>query len=144
VRSYVRTVQGPAIFASVVVDGSRALAYVGDGVPGDPTGSPPMIQAWFKRAVRRPDPGRPTAGGNLWAPPLLAGSTIAEVGDRFDGDQLGDDPRASWASAAQQSTAAVGDAGALARTVHVSFGDISGEEYVSQLVFGRGDRRRLG
>jgi uncharacterized protein (TIGR03086 family) len=71
---------------------------------------------------------------NLWAPPLLAGSTIAEVGDRFDGDQLGDDPDASWASAAQQSTAAVGEAGALARTVHVSFGDISGEEYVSQLV----------
>ena len=27
-----------------------------------------------------------------WAVPLFAGSTIAEVGDRFDGDLLGDDP----------------------------------------------------
>lgn len=67
---------------------------------------------------------------DLWAPPLLGGMTIAEVGDRFDGDQLGDDPEAAWASAAAASVAAVG---ALERTVHVSFGDISGREYVSQL-----------
>lgn len=71
---------------------------------------------------------------NLWAPPLLAGSTIAEVGDRFDGDQLGDDPDAAWAGASALSIAAVAEAGALERTVHVSFGDISGREYVSQLV----------
>ena len=71
---------------------------------------------------------------NLWAPPLLAGSTIADVGDRFDGDQLGDDPEAAWAAAAARSIAAVAEVGALERTVHVSFGDISGQEYVSQLV----------
>ncbi len=73
-------------------------------------------------------------GENLWAPPLLAGSTIAEVGDRFDGDQLGDDPVAAWAAATAASVAAVAEEGALARTVHVSFGDIPGQEYVSQLV----------
>jgi uncharacterized protein (TIGR03086 family) len=71
---------------------------------------------------------------NLWAPPLLAGSTIADVGDRFDGDRLGDDPQAAWAAAAAASIDAVGEAGALDRTVHVSFGDISGQEYASQLV----------
>jgi uncharacterized protein (TIGR03086 family) len=73
-------------------------------------------------------------GENLWAPPLLAGSTIAEVGDRFDGDQLGDDPQAAWAAATALSMPAVAEPGALARTVHVSFGDIPGREYVSQLV----------
>ncbi len=31
----------------------------------------------------------------LWMPPLLEGKTIAEVGDRFDGDVLGSDPLAS-------------------------------------------------
>ncbi|HUQ62743.1 MAG TPA: TIGR03086 family metal-binding protein [Acidimicrobiales bacterium] len=71
---------------------------------------------------------------NLWAPPLLSGSTIASVGDRFDGDQLGDKPDAAWTAAAASSIAAVADEGALNRTVHVSFGDISGQEYVSQLV----------
>ena len=70
---------------------------------------------------------------NLWAPPLLDGLTIADVGDRFDGDQLGDDPSAAWSAAASASVAAVSAAGALDRTVHVSFGDISGREYVSQL-----------
>lgn len=71
---------------------------------------------------------------NLWAPPLLEGLTIADVGDRFDGDQLGEDPQAAWAEAARSSIAAVSDAGALGRTVHVSFGDIAGRDYVSQLV----------
>ena len=73
-------------------------------------------------------------GENLWAPPLLGGSTIAEVGNRFDGDQLGDDPGAAWIGAAELSIAAVRQEAVLARTVHVSFGDISGEEYVTQLV----------
>jgi uncharacterized protein (TIGR03086 family) len=71
---------------------------------------------------------------NLWAPPLLRGATIAEVGNRFDGDQLGDDPEATWSSAASASVAAVAEDGALDRTVHVSFGDISGSEYVSQVL----------
>jgi uncharacterized protein (TIGR03083 family) len=31
---------------------------------------------------------------DLWVPPLLRGATIEEIGDRFDGDQLGDDPKA--------------------------------------------------
>jgi hypothetical protein len=47
VRSYVGTAQGTGAFVSVVVDGSRALAYVCDGVPADPAGTPPTIQAWF-------------------------------------------------------------------------------------------------
>lgn len=46
-RTYVGTAQGTAAFVAVVVDGSRALAYVCDGVPGDPVGTPPTVQAWF-------------------------------------------------------------------------------------------------
>ena len=47
VRSYVGTVEGTDAFVSVVFDGERALAYVCDGVPADPTGTAPTIQAWF-------------------------------------------------------------------------------------------------
>ena len=71
---------------------------------------------------------------DLWAPLLLDGRTIAEVGDRFDGDQLGDDPLAAWSAASAAAVAAAGTQGALERTVHVSFGDIPGREYLSQLV----------
>src|SRR5262249_13985475 len=43
---------------------------------------------------------------NLWAPPLLAGSTIGEVGDRFDGDVLGSDPLVSWREGSPPALAA--------------------------------------
>ncbi|MDQ3898247.1 MAG: TIGR03086 family metal-binding protein [Actinomycetota bacterium] len=70
---------------------------------------------------------------DLWAPPLLDGRTLAEVGDRFDGDQLGDDPVATWQRASAAAVSAVGRPGVLDGIVHVSFGDILGREYVSQL-----------
>jgi uncharacterized protein (TIGR03086 family) len=73
-------------------------------------------------------------GEDLWAPPLLDGMTIAEVGDRFDGDLLGGDPKAAWGAAVVGARGAVGQDGALDRTTHLSFGDLPGSDYVSQLV----------
>ncbi|HEV8626213.1 MAG TPA: TIGR03086 family metal-binding protein [Acidimicrobiia bacterium] len=68
----------------------------------------------------------------LWAPPLLAGATIAEIGDRFEGDILGDDPQVAWKEAAAHALAAASPS-ALQRTVHLSFGDFPGQEYLGQL-----------
>jgi uncharacterized protein (TIGR03086 family) len=68
-----------------------------------------------------------------WTPPMLAGSTMAEVGDRFEGDLLGDDPVAAFDDAAAGALAAVRADGVLERTVHLSFGDHPGLEYVMQL-----------
>lgn len=68
-----------------------------------------------------------------WAVPLLAGRTIAEVGDRFEGDLLGDDQAGRWDDAALAARAAVDDEGAMDRTVHLSFGDFPGREYAMQL-----------
>lgn len=68
-----------------------------------------------------------------WAPPLLAGQTVGEVGTRLAGDLLGDDPRAAHAAAAADAMAAVTAPGALDRTVHLSFGDHQGAEYALQL-----------
>ena len=73
-------------------------------------------------------------GEQLWAVPLFEGKTIAEVGDQFDGDLLGDDPKAAWASSSAEAAAVVGAAGALERTVHLSFGDTTGDDYLSQLI----------
>jgi len=70
---------------------------------------------------------------NLWAPPLFAGSTIGEVGDRFDGDVLGADPHGSWRAASADALAAADAPGAMDRTVHLSFGDFPGREYAMQL-----------
>jgi uncharacterized protein (TIGR03086 family) len=70
---------------------------------------------------------------DLWAPPLLAGSTIAEIGDRFEGDVLGAEPKAAWAAASAGAVRAVEKDGAMDRIVHLSFGDFPGSEYTLQL-----------
>jgi uncharacterized protein (TIGR03086 family) len=72
-------------------------------------------------------------GEDLWAPVLLAGSTIAEVGDRFDGDVLGAEPAAAWMLASAGAVRAVEGDGAMDRVVHLSFGDFPGSEYTLQL-----------
>jgi uncharacterized protein (TIGR03086 family) len=68
-----------------------------------------------------------------WAPPLFQGETIADVGDAFDGDLLGDDPVGVWQVASAEARAAINEPGALEKTVHVSFGDIPGDMYAQQL-----------
>src|SRR5207245_1397729 len=68
-----------------------------------------------------------------WAPPLLEGQTIEQVGSRYDGDLLGDDPIAAFDAAAADALAAVQAPGALERTVHLSFGDTPANGYLMQL-----------
>lgn len=70
---------------------------------------------------------------DLWVPSLLSGKTIAEVGDAFDGDQLGDDPVATWATAATAGRAAVAEPDVEARVVHLSYGDERAAEYLMQM-----------
>lgn len=68
-----------------------------------------------------------------WTPPLLGGATIAEVGDRFDGDLLGPDPLATYDEAAATALAAVLAEGTVEGVAHLSFGDRPAREYVLQL-----------
>lgn len=70
----------------------------------------------------------------FWVAPLFEGRTIAEVGDRFDGDVLGDDPVAAWDEAIAGALDAISQPGALKRTVHLSFGDVDGQEYMDQML----------
>jgi uncharacterized protein (TIGR03086 family) len=69
-----------------------------------------------------------------WAPDLFHGKTVAEVGDRYEGDLVGDDPVGAWKSGNAEARAAINEPGALDRIVHLSFGDVPGSEYLSQLV----------
>jgi uncharacterized protein (TIGR03086 family) len=65
----------------------------------------------------------------LWVPPLVQGATVTEIGNRLDGDQLGDDPVAAWDGAVRASLAAFGGAGALDGTVSLSGGEKPTAEY---------------
>ena len=73
------------------------------------------------------------AGENAWIVPLLAGRTIDEVGGALDGDLLGEDPPRAWDERAEPALAAATADGGLDRVVHVSYGDIPGHEYLSQV-----------
>jgi uncharacterized protein (TIGR03086 family) len=70
---------------------------------------------------------------HLWAPLLLRGATLSEVGDRFDGDVLGDDPVGAWERAAAESKLAFHRPGALDGAVHTSGGLTPAAEYAWQM-----------
>jgi uncharacterized protein (TIGR03086 family) len=69
----------------------------------------------------------------LWAPLLLEGATVEDIGDRFDGDQLGDDPVAAWASAAAAAREAFAAPGALRRSVELSYGRRPAQGYCQEM-----------
>ena len=71
---------------------------------------------------------------NRWIPPLLAGKTIDDVGDSLDGDLLGSDGYASWNDSRKLALESA-EATAPDSIVHVSFGDIPAEMYLSQVAF---------
>src|SRR3954469_19360289 len=48
-----------------------------------------------------------------WAPDLFAGKTVEEVGDRYEGDQLGDDPVTTWRESSAAALAAITEPGTL-------------------------------
>ncbi|MGW1681820.1 TIGR03086 family metal-binding protein [Saccharopolyspora sp. NPDC002376] len=72
-------------------------------------------------------------GEQLWAPWLLDGATLDEVGDRFDGDVLGSDPISAWTEAADAARRAWDAPGATSGEVHVTGGVIPAEDYGWQM-----------
>jgi uncharacterized protein (TIGR03086 family) len=70
---------------------------------------------------------------NRWTVPLMNGRAIAEVGDRYEGDLLGDRPEQAWYESSAEAVQAVGADGALERIVDLSSGPTPATEYVSQL-----------
>jgi uncharacterized protein (TIGR03086 family) len=73
------------------------------------------------------------AGEDLWTVPLMQGYTLAEVGDRFDGDVLGDRPVTAALDAAKEAVSAVAERLPREGRVHLSYGDEDAAEYVRQL-----------
>jgi uncharacterized protein (TIGR03086 family) len=70
---------------------------------------------------------------HLWAPHLLRGETLEQVGSRYDGDVLGDDPMGAWRRAITASVLAWGQADDDG-TVHTSMGQIPTSDYANQML----------
>jgi uncharacterized protein (TIGR03086 family) len=67
--------------------------------------------------------------GNLWAAELGTGRTIDEVGDRLDGDVLGDGVLAAYDASAKAAAATFEAPGALDAPCAVSYGPVPGSVY---------------
>lgn len=98
------------------------------GVGEDSWDAPTPCEGWDARALVNH-----VCGEGLWAVPLFAGATIEEVGDRFEGDLLGDDPRAVALDAAREADAAVAEGVRAGARVHLSYGEEDAGEYAMQL-----------
>lgn len=71
----------------------------------------------------------------LWVPHLLGGARVEDLGDRFDGDNLGEEPLATWTVAAREARTAWLAPSALEQRVHLSFGESPAELYLWQMTF---------
>ncbi|MGI8681445.1 MAG: hypothetical protein ACR2JO_04805 [Mycobacteriales bacterium] len=96
------------------------------------------LPADFQRSQDRPVTLREIinyhAYDDAWVPDMLTGMTMDEAGKaKFDGDLLGDDPKASFAAIVEKACAAAEALEDPDRTVHCSFGDFSAREYFWQI-----------
>jgi uncharacterized protein (TIGR03086 family) len=100
-----------------------------DQVPADAWAAPTPCSDWDVRMLVNH-----VVGEDRWAVPLLEGRTIGEVGDALDGDLLGAAPQEAAVAAGKGAAEAFAEPGATLRTVHLSFGDFSGEDYGWQVL----------
>jgi hypothetical protein len=77
---------------------------------------------------------------DAWVPEVLAGKTKEEVGDKYDGDLLKDDPKGNYRKFNQQAGQAVKNFSELDKTVHLSYGDFPARDYLWHISFFRGLR----
>lgn len=105
----------------------RALAgtrrYVA-GIGADQWNEPTPCEDWDVRELVNH-----IVSGNFWAGELARGKTIEEVGDRLDGDVLGDDPTAAYDDSARAANEAFRAPGAMEAACAVSYGPVPGEVY---------------
>jgi uncharacterized protein (TIGR03086 family) len=67
--------------------------------------------------------------GNMWAAELGGGATIEEVGERLDGDLLGDDALVAYEASVEVAAAIFETPGALEAPCAVSYGPVPGSVY---------------
>jgi uncharacterized protein (TIGR03086 family) len=70
----------------------------------------------------------------LWVPDLVAGATLEEVGGRYEGDRLGNDPKGAWTKARAAAVERVRSS-PLDVPVHTSGGETTADAYLTEMLF---------
>jgi uncharacterized protein (TIGR03086 family) len=118
---------------------ARALAAVVARIDGDAWELEVPAELRWRDAIRTlRDLVAHHARDDAWVPEVLAGRTLAEVGARYDGDLLGNDPARSVGGLVETAIAAVATVDDLSRIVHVSYGELTTAEYLLHTTIFRG------
>jgi uncharacterized protein (TIGR03086 family) len=94
------------------------------GIAATQWNAPTPCEGWDVRALLNH-----VVAGNFWAAELSGGATIESVGDRLDGDLVGNDPLGTYDASAKAASAAFGARGAMDAPCAVSYGPIPGAVY---------------
>jgi uncharacterized protein (TIGR03086 family) len=97
-------------------------------VPADAWDNPTPCEQWSVR-----DLVNHMTAEHLWAPRLLRGDTVEDVGSAYEGDVLGDDPAEAWRAAARASAEAWAYAD-LSAKVHLSSGPTPAQDYAEEML----------
>ena len=119
---------GPDELPSLYVRALDAAHRYVTGVRADQWERPTPCAEWNVRQLLQH-----VVYGTVWVPDIFAGKTLAEVGDRFEGDLLGDDPLAAYDAAVALAKPAVLAPGAMEQVCHISRGDVSGAQYITSM-----------
>jgi uncharacterized protein (TIGR03086 family) len=111
----------PEVHAQAVLTTTRAVVA---GIGPDQWALPSDCTDWDVRALTNH-----LVSGNFWVSPLVAGETIAAVGERLDGDVLADDPLGVYDASAAEAAMAFRGPGAMECMVAVSYGPVPGAVY---------------
>ena len=109
----------------------RATAHFGDlvhQIKDDQWGAPTPCADWDVRALVNH-----LVYEARWAPPLLEGQSLEQVGSKFDGDLLGADPQSSYDDAIGDVRATLNNPVAIKDTVQLSYGETPAHEYLAQM-----------
>lgn len=69
----------------------------------------------------------------LWVPDMMSGKSVEMVGDTYEGDILGRNPKKAWEAATAKALKVMQNPAAMRQTVHLSYGDVSGSHYCSEI-----------
>src|SRR5436853_3003020 len=94
------------------------------GIGPDQWTQPTPCEGWDVRTLLNH-----VVSGNLWVAELATGRTIADVGSKLDGDQLGAAPLDAYEESAEAAAAAFEAPGALDAPCAVSYGPVPGSVY---------------
>lgn len=112
----------------LIPDAARRFNDAVHAVPDDRWSAATPCSDWTVRDVVNH-----VVSEHLWAPHLLRGESLEDVGDRYDGDVVGEDPVAAWDRAMADSLAAFAQV-EDDQPVELSFGTVPVREYASQML----------